>query len=97
MVVPVRNLAKYGIVTDPDPYDLPIEAWSFGVNCRFRNGRVSRSPVFRGVQVLGTSGPRFLVSHRPTSGLDFVFLGYTNGRCSSTPLVLRLIGRLLVT
>jgi hypothetical protein len=80
MVVPVRNLAKYGVVTDPDPYDLPIEAWSFGVNCRFRNGRITRSPVHRGVQVLGTSDPRFLVSHRPTSGLDFVFLGYTNGR-----------------
>jgi hypothetical protein len=33
---PVGNLAKYGLLADPDPYTLPPEAWSAAVNVRFR-------------------------------------------------------------
>ena len=65
--VSVRELAKFGIVTDMDPYDLPKEAWSFGVNVRFRNGKVSRAPVFRNVGPL-TSDPRFVFSSNPQGG-----------------------------
>lgn len=82
-IVPVRNLAKFGILTDQDPYDLPPQAWSFGVNARFRNGRISRSPVYKTVHALETADPRFLVGHKPTSGLDDVFIGYSNGRVYS--------------
>jgi hypothetical protein len=27
-IFPIRELAKYGIITDQEPYDLPTEAWS---------------------------------------------------------------------
>jgi hypothetical protein len=77
---PVRGLSKYGVLTDPDPYDLPTEAFSFGVNVRFRAGRVTRGPVFRNAHALSTGSPRFVCAANPTTGLDLVFLGYLNGR-----------------
>lgn len=76
--IPVRELAKFGIVTDMDPYDLPKEAWSFGVNVRFRNGKVSRAPVFRNVGAL-SADPRFVYAANPASGLDFIFINYKTG------------------
>mgnify|MGYP000544111046 CR=1 FL=1 len=76
--IPVRELAKFGIVTDVDPYDLPKEAWSFGVNVRFRNGKVSRAPVFRGVAEI-SADPRFIMTSSSITGLDSVFLAYKTG------------------
>lgn len=76
----IRNIAKYGVMCDPDPYDLPDTAWSFGVNVRFRNGKVSSGPVFRNVLHLGTASPRFSVAASPVSGLDLLFTGYLNGK-----------------
>jgi hypothetical protein len=78
-IVPIRDLGKYGVITDVDSYSLPAQAWSMGVNVRFRNNAVSRAPVFRNVSNLGTSNPRFVAGATPTSGLDLVFIGYENG------------------
>jgi hypothetical protein len=79
VIAKIRNLAKYGIITDVDPYDLPTEAFSAGVNARFRNGRVSRAPVFRSARSLSYVSPRFVFATNPTSGLDLTFVGYLNG------------------
>ena len=76
----IRDIAKYGVLCDPDPYNLPDTAWSFGVNVRFRNGKVSSGPVFRNVFPLGTVSPRFSIAAPPTSGLDSLFTGYLNGK-----------------
>lgn len=76
----LRNLAKYGVLTDPDPYDLPPEAFSAGVNVRFRNGKIIGAPVFRNVYTLGTSDPRYALSVTQSNGSALVFLGYENGR-----------------
>lgn len=57
---PIRNLGGAGIVADINPYDLPPNAISSGVNVRFDNGRVSRAPVFREVFDLTTEDPAFL-------------------------------------
>lgn len=78
-IFPIRNLAKYGVVTDPDPYDIPNEAWSFAVNARFRNGKLTRGPVWRGMGTLGTTAPRFCVGATPTTGQDALYIGYLNG------------------
>jgi len=78
----IRNLAKYGVLTDPDPYDLPPEAFSAGVNVRFRNGKITGGPVFRSALVLGTANPRYTCSANPSTGLDFLFVGYQNGTVS---------------
>jgi hypothetical protein len=76
----IRDLAKYGVLCDPDPYDLPDTAWSFGLNVRFRNGKVSSGPVFRKAFELGTANPRYSFAASPTSGLDLLFTGYLNGK-----------------
>lgn len=76
----IRNLGKHGVLTDPDAYDLPPEAFSLGVNVRFRNGKVTSAPVFRKVKTLGTDQPRFTFAANPASGLDLLFIGYQNGR-----------------
>jgi hypothetical protein len=80
-IVPVRDLGKFGVITDLDPYDLPAQAWSMGVNVRFRNNRVSHAPVFRNVKVLtgSSTAPRYVAGANPSSGLDFVFIGYLDG------------------
>lgn len=78
----LRNLAKYGVITDIDAYDLAPEAFSAGVNIRFRNGKITGAPVFRNVLHLGTLNPRFAFSSNPTTGLDFLFVGYQNGTVS---------------
>lgn len=76
----VRNLGQYGIISDIDPYDLPPQAFSAGVNVRFRNGHVSRAPVYRSIGNLTTLEPRFLFASNPTSGVDLLFVGGLNGR-----------------
>ncbi len=76
--IPVRELAKFGIVTDVDPYDLPKEAWSFGINVRFRNNKVSRAPVFRGVGEI-SADPRFMFTSTSITGLDSIFIAYKTG------------------
>lgn len=79
-IVHIRDIAKYGVLCDPDPFNLPDTAWSFGVNVRFRNGKVSSGPVFRNVFALGTVSPRFSVAAPPVSGLDLLLTGYLNGK-----------------
>jgi len=78
----LRNLAKYGVINDVDAYDLPPEAFSAGVNVRFRNGKITGAPVFRKVFEFGNADPRFVFSSNPTSGLDFLFVGFKNGTVS---------------
>ena len=77
----LRGLSKYGVLADPDPYDLPVEAFTAGVNVRFRNGHISSGPVFRNVLGLGTTDPRFCFSASPASS-NFLFIGYKNGKIS---------------
>lgn len=78
----IRNLAKFGVITDIDPYDLAPEAFSAGVNIRFRNGKITGAPVFRNVAPLGTTAPRFSCASNPAQGLDLLFVGYENGTVS---------------
>jgi hypothetical protein len=80
----LRNLAKYGIIYDVDPFDLPPEAFSAGKNVRFRNGRVTRGPVFRSARALSTSAPRYVFANNPTTGQDDLYVCYQNGRVFST-------------
>jgi hypothetical protein len=47
--LPVRNLGGTGIVSDLNPFDLPPNALSAGVNVRFENGKITGAPVMRRV------------------------------------------------
>ena len=48
-ILPVRNLAAKGVITDIGGYDLPPDSLSMAVNARLENGSVSSGPVFRTV------------------------------------------------
>jgi hypothetical protein len=82
-VLKIRNLGKYGVVTDVDPYDLPPEAWSYGGQRSFSERARVRGPVFRNVHALAQTNPRFCAASLPTSGLDLLVIGYLNGRVYS--------------
>ncbi len=84
-IFPVRGIAKTGVITDMDPYNLPVGAWSMGVNVRFRNGDITRAPVFRSVNAsLAFDSPRFLSANFPTVGYNVIITGYLNGRVTTT-------------
>jgi hypothetical protein len=75
----LRDVGKYGILSDPDPYDLPLQGFSSGVNIRFRNNKITSGPVFRDALTLGTTNPRFLFGAAPTQSSTELFIGYKNG------------------
>jgi hypothetical protein len=76
----VRNLGQYGVITDVDPYDLPTQAFSFAQNVRFRNNKISNSPVWKYAKRLVTTDPRYVFAAQTITGQDYVFTGYQNGR-----------------
>jgi len=83
-IAKVRNLSKYGVITDADSYNLPLEAWSMAINARFKDGCVERGPVFRRMPLeLAEDDPRFLCTSIPTSGFDTFFIGYLNGQVAA--------------
>ena len=79
-LIPIRELAKHGVNTDIDPFDLPPQAFNFAKNVRFTDGSISRGPVWRNAATLGDDDPRYIISFTPSSGLDIVYLGYKSGR-----------------
>jgi hypothetical protein len=78
-IAPARNLSEFGIIADVDPYNIPPTAFSGGVNVRFANGGVLRAPVFRNVDTLVRSDPRFLFTTHPNSGYDQILFCYLDG------------------
>lgn len=77
-ILPIRGLGEVGVIKDIDPFDLPPNAFSSGVNVRFANGVMQRGPVFRTVLDLDTGGA-FVDSLTPLTGLDYIILGQSNG------------------
>lgn len=53
-ILHLRDLGAYGIIADVDPYNIPINAFSSGLNIRFDDGSVERAPVFRHIDYTGT-------------------------------------------
>lgn len=47
MSEPIRALGEVGVITDINPYDLPPNAVSRGVNVRFQEGKIGKAPAFR--------------------------------------------------
>tara|TARA_X000001382_G_scaffold123507_1_gene107369 strand:+ start:7450 stop:9144 length:1695 start_codon:yes stop_codon:yes gene_type:complete len=60
-LVPVRELGSIGVVTDIRPASLPIPAFTRAKNVRFTEGKISRSPLFREIELLSVD-PRFVFS-----------------------------------
>ena len=60
--LPIRNLGAVGVLTDPDPFNLPINAFTRAKNVRFDQGDVLRSPCFRDVASMQPSTETFVVT-----------------------------------
>ena len=72
--LPLRNLGQTGVITDLNPYNLPITGFTKGVNVRFDEGKVSRSPVFRDIKDNIGFDPRAAFGIVPSSGFDSVIV-----------------------
>jgi hypothetical protein len=49
-IFPVRDLAQKGILRDPSPYQLDLNAWSKRKGVRFHANKVQSAPIFRVAQ-----------------------------------------------
>ncbi len=45
--LPVRKLGDVGVMTDANPFDLPLNAFTEAANVIFDDGRIQRSPMFK--------------------------------------------------
>lgn len=72
---PVRRLGAFGIVTDMSPSDVEDPAvFTAGVNVRYRNGKVSRGPMFRTVANLDFDPGHCLSIPATASGAEQVVM-----------------------
>lgn len=77
----LRSLDKFGVITDVDPFDLPLGAWSMGVNVRFEDGKVTSAPVWRAVgTALATTTPRFVYVANKADNSTSIYVGYLSGK-----------------
>ena len=74
-ILPVGDLGSAGVITDTAPYNIPINAFSTGINVRFDEGKAHRAPIFRKVkeEVLGFS-PRHAFGMVPATAYDTVVM-----------------------
>ena len=72
--LPIRDLGAIGVISDVSPYNIPINAFSTGINVRFDEGKVSRAPIFRKVKDSLGFTPRFAMGITQTSGYDKVVM-----------------------
>ena len=73
-ILPVRDLGSVGVITDAAPYNIPINAFSTGINVRFDEGKVRRAPIFRKVKDSLGFTPRHCFRRRPATGYDTVVM-----------------------
>lgn len=82
-IFPIRDLSKYGVITDIDPYGLPTEAWSMAVNVRFHDGSIERGPIFKTAKTLTNVSPRFVDADSSNTGFSSIIVGSLSGRVTS--------------
>ena len=71
--LPIRGLGAVGVVTDADPYNLPINGFTRAKNVRFTEGKVEHGPVYRDVSAPITSfNPMFASGIYALDGYDTV-------------------------
>lgn len=82
-ILPFRGLAEKGILHDPSPYQLDLDAWSEGAGIRFHGNKAMRAPIFRAVVESLSDTPAYCNSHTPASGYDSVFISFEDGKTSA--------------
>jgi hypothetical protein len=77
-----RGLGTKGIVHDPNDYDLDPQTFSAGANFLFDGNSATRAPIYRTVYS-GAEIPFGLLSRRPASGFDLMFMVSQTGLIKS--------------
>ena len=72
--LPIRGLGAVGVITDIDPYSLPINAYTRAKNVRFNEGKVTRAPVYRDISGNLTINPKFIYGVSALAGFDVVLV-----------------------
>jgi len=72
--LPIRGLGSLGVITDVDPFNLPINAFTRAKNVRFTEGKVTRGPVFRDVSGTLAYSPKLAYGITALTGFDSVLL-----------------------
>lgn len=72
--MPVRSIGSVGVITDVEPYDLPLNGFSAANNIRFDENKAKRSVVFRTVQDTLGFNPRGAFGVVPATGFDTVLM-----------------------
>tara|TARA_R100000935_G_scaffold4470_1_gene10663 strand:+ start:1170 stop:2771 length:1602 start_codon:yes stop_codon:yes gene_type:complete len=72
--LPIRGLGTVGVITDIDPYSLPINAYTRAKNIRFHEGKVTRGPIFRSISGNLSITPKFTFGIAAQSGFDTVLV-----------------------
>jgi len=71
---------KFGVITDVDPFDLPLGAWSMALNVRFEDGRITSAPVWRAVgDPLTNEHPRFVYVANKADRSTSIYVGNLDG------------------
>ena len=73
--LPIRGLGAVGVVTDADPYNLPIEGYTRAKNVRFTEGKVTHGPIYRDILTVDTNNstdPVFVRGLFNVAGYDTV-------------------------
>jgi hypothetical protein len=77
-IMPLREVGKLGVITDTDPFEIPLEACSFAKNVRFENNKITRGSVFRKVGDL-SKDPKHLIGYLTQSGTAQTLYVATDG------------------
>ena len=73
--LPIRGLGSVGVVTDVDPYNLPINGFTRGKNVRFNDGKVTHGPILRDVSPNSQlANPMFMYGIQSATGYDTVLV-----------------------
>lgn len=73
-IFPVRDMASKGILRDPSPYQLDLNAWSQGLGVRFHANKVQSAPIFRLIEDSLTDPPQNVFGYEPSTGYDLAFV-----------------------
>ena len=72
--LPIRDLGSVGVITDQDPFNLPLNAFTRAKNVRFDQGNIRRSPGFRDVSTVTGFTPVFTYGLYNATGYDTVVI-----------------------
>lgn len=77
--LPIRKLGQFGVISDVNPYDLPINAVSKANNVRFVDGKIVRANVFRSILNTTASTPVFTAAIKSANDFDKIIVADRNG------------------